>query len=79
MAFFRRAAAVSLAAAALVAFGAVSAASAAPAGAPASVSDGRHPYPGGHGGPIRFGPIVIPSDGQFTGGFAWDTSGSRHG
>ncbi|MGW7050662.1 hypothetical protein [Streptomyces sp. NPDC054887] len=73
MSFFRRTAAVSAVAVALVAGGLASTASAAPAGAPAAVSEVLHPYPPG-GGPLRFGPFVFPSNGQVSGGFAWNTS-----
>ncbi|MFE5603647.1 hypothetical protein ACFQ8O_31205 [Streptomyces coelicoflavus] len=75
----RRATVVSLAALALTAGGAVSAAGAAPLSAPAVASMG--PGGGGEGGgggfngrhepPLHFGPFEIPKFGSVSGGFSW--------
>lgn len=74
MSFVRRAALVSLAAAALVtgvAAGSAVAASSAPTALAADGPFGGH----GHGDqPIRLGPFMIPSEGRISGGFGWDTS-----
>ncbi|MFG3251184.1 hypothetical protein [Streptomyces sp. NPDC048187] len=73
----RRAAVVSLAALALTAGGAVSAATAAPQSAPAVASmgpgggEGGGGYNGGHEPPLHFGPFEIPKFGSVSGGFSW--------
>ncbi|MFB7084532.1 hypothetical protein [Streptomyces sp. NPDC056296] len=71
----RRAAVVSLAALALTAGGAVSAASAAPVSAPAVASPGPGGggggFNGGHEPPMHFGPFEIPKFGSVSGGFSW--------
>jgi hypothetical protein len=69
----RRAAVVSLAALALTAGGAVSAAGAAEVSAPAVVSPGPGGggFNGGHEPPMHFGPFEIPKFGSVSGGFSW--------
>ncbi|MGW7317202.1 hypothetical protein [Streptomyces sp. NPDC054854] len=71
----RRTAVICLAAAAVLTGGAASSALAAPAiAAAAPAADG--PFGGhGHGDrPIRFGPFELPSNGNVSAGFAWNTS-----
>ncbi|MCM1940656.1 hypothetical protein NC239_20860 [Streptomyces sp. G3] len=75
----RRAAVVTLAALALTAGGAVSAAGAAPQSAPAVSSMGPGGGEGGgdgfgggrHEPPLHFGPFEIPKFGSVSGGFSW--------
>ncbi|MGW0423322.1 hypothetical protein [Streptomyces sp. NPDC003015] len=71
---FRRLVVVSLAALALTAGGAATAASAS-ALHPRTVSDGFDDgpggYPGGHGRPLHLGPFEFPRSGSISGGFQW--------
>ncbi|WP_320779907.1 hypothetical protein [Streptomyces sp. CRN 30] len=76
MSNFFRGAVVSVATVVLAACGTLAVASATP-GPDTEAAASRTSYPPPGGEPIRFGPFSFPSDGQLSGGFAWDTSAGR--